>query len=306
MRRARAPDRGRGGGRAGRGRPGGRREPLLAAAQPARRRPSWRRPARADPRVLHHHDLPVAAPAPGPPAATTGRPGLGARDDQRAEPRASWPPAASARRRCTTRSIPTRLRATGHGRRAALGVRDRGARSCSNRPGPWRARTSPGAIALAEAVGGTYWLLGPAEDGYGPELERLVGAGALPGPPRRARGRLHHRRRLRRLRRRPAAVDVGGLRQPLGRVGDLPAPARHRAPTRWRPSWRRSASAGSTPPTRPRWRRGCARPTSGLLAQNHRVAADALQPGRPPAAAVPRSCAQVPGLPVTPYDRSVT
>ena len=31
-----------------------------------------------------------------------------------------------------------------------------------------------GAIALAEAVGGVYWLLGPAEDGYGPELERLV------------------------------------------------------------------------------------------------------------------------------------
>jgi mannosylglucosylglycerate synthase len=31
-----------------------------------------------------------------------------------------------------------------------------------------------GAIALAEAVDGTYWLLGPAEDGYGPELERLV------------------------------------------------------------------------------------------------------------------------------------
>ena len=32
-----------------------------------------------------------------------------------------------------------------------------------------------GAIAVAEAVGGTYWLLGPAEDGYGPELDRLVG-----------------------------------------------------------------------------------------------------------------------------------
>ncbi len=30
------------------------------------------------------------------------------------------------------------------------------------------------AIALAEAVAGTYWLLGPAEDGYEPELERLV------------------------------------------------------------------------------------------------------------------------------------
>ena len=37
-----------------------------------------------------------------------------------------------------------------------------------------------GAIALAEAVGGTYWLLGPAEDGYGPELERLVGGARCP------------------------------------------------------------------------------------------------------------------------------
>jgi glycosyltransferase involved in cell wall biosynthesis len=43
-----------------------------------------------------------------------------------------------------------------------------------------------GAIALAEAVGATYWLLGPAEDGYGPELEQLVGRARCPvllGPP---------------------------------------------------------------------------------------------------------------------------
>ena len=43
------------------------------------------------------------------------------------------------------------------------------------------------AIALAEATGATYWLLGPAEDGYGPELERLVARARCPvvlGPPR--------------------------------------------------------------------------------------------------------------------------
>jgi glycosyltransferase involved in cell wall biosynthesis len=37
-----------------------------------------------------------------------------------------------------------------------------------------------GALALTEAVGGTYWLLGPAEDGYGAELERLVAGARCP------------------------------------------------------------------------------------------------------------------------------
>ncbi len=37
-----------------------------------------------------------------------------------------------------------------------------------------------GGIRLAAAVGGTYWLLGPAEDGYGPELERLVAGASCP------------------------------------------------------------------------------------------------------------------------------
>ena len=29
----------------------------------------------------------------------------------------------------------------------------------------------PDAIALAEALGATYWLTGPAEEGYGPQLD---------------------------------------------------------------------------------------------------------------------------------------
>jgi glycosyltransferase involved in cell wall biosynthesis len=34
----------------------------------------------------------------------------------------------------------------------------------------------PAAIRLAEGLGATYWLVGDAEDGYGPELDRLLGA----------------------------------------------------------------------------------------------------------------------------------
>ena len=73
----------------------------------------------------------------------------------------------------TTASIRIRLPAT------ALG----GARpselpttsfSSSSQQGPSGGRTSPAGVRIANALHGAYWLLGPAEDGYQPELERLL------------------------------------------------------------------------------------------------------------------------------------
>jgi glycosyltransferase involved in cell wall biosynthesis len=38
----------------------------------------------------------------------------------------------------------------------------------------------PGGLALAEALGATYWLLGPAEDGFGEELEVIMASARCP------------------------------------------------------------------------------------------------------------------------------
>lgn len=38
----------------------------------------------------------------------------------------------------------------------------------------------PDAVALAESLGAVYWLLGPAEDGYGPDLDRLLAGARVP------------------------------------------------------------------------------------------------------------------------------
>jgi glycosyltransferase involved in cell wall biosynthesis len=63
--------------------------------------------------------------------------------------------------------------------RAALGLRG-GTRLVLQ---PTRAiprKNVGGGIALAEDLGATFWLLGPAEDGFGPELKRLVAKAHCP------------------------------------------------------------------------------------------------------------------------------
>jgi mannosylglucosylglycerate synthase len=63
-----------------------------------------------------------------------------------------------------------------YGARAAVGI-EPGERVLLQPTRALPRKNVPGGLALAEAVGGTYWLTGAAEEGYGPELERLL-AGA--------------------------------------------------------------------------------------------------------------------------------
>ena len=169
-------------------RPRRRREPLLAPAQRvARRTLDGRRPRGA----LRARPLPPPRPAVGATAVSSTSsdlpprpPELAARHDQRARPPRARRARASTRTRSATPSTSTQLPATGHGdARARSGSRPTTS-SSSSRPGRSRARTSGAGIRFAEELARSdspsgrcaTGSPGPAEDGYGPELDRLVAA----------------------------------------------------------------------------------------------------------------------------------
>lgn len=139
---------------------------------------------RGRPAILRHHDL------------AWQRPELG--------PAPAWPPRDAAwlhvtinqrsRAELTERGIEAvcrynRFPTTGwdgdrEGTRAALGLEE------TVLLHPVRAiprKDVPAAVALAASMGATYWLTGPPEDGYGPELERVLAEAPCPWVHRRVR-----------------------------------------------------------------------------------------------------------------------
>ena len=122
--------------------------------------------------VMHHHDLPWQRDA-----------------------FAGWPPPADdqhwahvtisdmSRRELAERGVTATTIHNRFDTEAPLGDRDGARRRLGVRPEerlllhPVRAvprKCVPAALALAEALGATYWLLGPTEEGYGPELEPML------------------------------------------------------------------------------------------------------------------------------------
>ena len=142
-----------------------------------------------------------------------------------------------------------------------------------------------GGIALAERLGATFWLLGPAEDGYGPELERLLAAAGAPvvlGPgPDGAGADVADAY---------AACDLVVLPSTWEGFGNPPssrpctAGPWPSARTRWRPNSPPSDSGGSPTTTHRALAAFLDAPDVALLEHNHLVARRHFSLARPPRA----------------------
>lgn len=130
----------------------------------------------ARPAVLHHHDLAWQRP---PPADTA--PDLPPDDPAWAHVTINQ----LSRRQLADRGIEATAIPNCFDTGAPPGDRDRVRQTLDVRAGerlllhPTRAiprKNVPAAVRLAEALGATYWLLGPPEDGYGTELDGVLAA----------------------------------------------------------------------------------------------------------------------------------
>lgn len=128
--------------------------------------------------VMHHHDLPWQRPrfaASPPPPTDPAWVHVTINDLSRAE-LAEHGIAATTVRNTFDPDPPAGDR---DGARTLLGVAP--GRRLVVQPTRALARKGvPDALALAGALDAVYWLLGPAEDGYGPELDRLLAAAPVP------------------------------------------------------------------------------------------------------------------------------
>ena len=134
---------------------------------------------RGRPAVLRHHDLPWERPQY---ASLT-----------------SWPPDDPAWRHVTINELARRALSERRGIEATTVYHGFSERSCPEHRLPVRTRLRVGdeplvlqptraiprkgidvGLALTAAIGGTYWLTGPTEDGYEAELDAVLAAGGVP------------------------------------------------------------------------------------------------------------------------------